>query len=378
MSIGQELLSLTRVVTNASELEPGGFLTIDVIPGSPLAGVDLLGTAQLLPLRVEFKVEKRVPQPDGTTATEDWTGQTVRIPPKPGDTADLGDLLHVAFLLVPPLDFGGGVPPAEYVVTVTLLVKNTDLKRTIQVPVKIPPIRVPSVAVFSSGPRFEPFTDDEPNAILVQTGDLDLPGLDKLLETYNTVLSTLGSVADAVGFLSYVLAPLRLVAAIVGKVPFPPNVAIGQADDWTELPSDTPRFWGNGFDDENTSLLLIGPTNLGMRVFDTTEGSSVWGELSVDLWPVDLQNVIAKDTEVARYVRDELVATLQGFGLPSELPDVPAPPQPLGFGLLIIGNWDPDAFDGFSTERKDALRPMFFYEDDDAVYRDVESSFWIS
>lgn len=377
MSIGEELLSLTRVVTNVGRLEPGDLLTVDVIPGTPLAGADLLGTSQLLPLRVEYKVEKRTPQPDGSTATEDWTGQTVRVPPKPGDAAALGDLLHVSFLLVPPLDFGTNLPPAQYVVTVTLVVKNPSLSRTIEIPVKIPPIRVPSVAIFSSGPRFEPFTDDEPNAILVQTADQDLPGLDKLLETYNTVLSTLGTVADAVGFLSFLLAPLRLVAAIVGKVPFPPNVAIGQADDWTELPSDTPRFWGNGFDDENTSLLLIGPTDLGMRVFDTTEGSSVWGELSADLHPVDLRSVIAQDTEVASYVREELVGTLERLGVPATLPDVPAPPEPLGFGFLIIGDWDPDTFDDFGDDRKDALRPMFFYEGSDAVYRNVESSFWV-
>ncbi|MDQ3913945.1 MAG: hypothetical protein M3323_01250 [Actinomycetota bacterium] len=379
MTIGGELLSLTRVVTNANELKPGGLLTIDVIPGNPVAGADLLGAAQLLPLRVGYSIQRRVPDGMGGTRMEDWTGQTARVPTKPSDDDVIayGDLLHVAFLLVPPLDFGSGVPPAEYVVTVTLFVKGPDLTRTIEIPVKVPPIRIPALAIFSSGPRFEPFTDGEPNAILVQTADLDLPGLEELLDTYNTVLSTLGAVVDAVGFLSFLLAPLKLVTAIVSKVPFPPNVAIGPASDWTELPADSPRIWGNGFDDENNSLLLLGPTDLGMRVFDTTEGSSIFGEEEADLWPVDLQNIVAGDTEVAKYVREELAATLDVFGLPSELPDVDRPADPLGFGFLIIGDWDPDVYDGFTQERKDALKSLFFYSGDDAVHEDVESSFWI-
>lgn len=440
VAVLNEFLQLTRVVSNAGAMEPGQPLSIEIIPplGSASSSIPGLGDLQRV-LRVQFLVEREL---------QNGKWQRVNVPQVPPKPDDLGNLLSVAFSLVPSVTFGPAPAPQRYRVRVGLFIIQGESSGTASLgktaeevakdllsgtiekvggsyekvdekgaitklggetisagreivlgPFEVPPIKLPTVAIISTGPWMEPITDKKNNAyvILIEPGSV-IDNLAQLFDAYNAVLNLIDSLKDILKFCPALLAlqgPLKFITKLLTQMPIPPGVVVGSVGDFNDFVG-TDRFTGDGFDDENISMIMLGSTRSKLMLCDLVGGADVFAnDWWVDLSPLDLVDVLipsrhkegTHEFAYVKYVRESF-RRCAGTALPdleAEYKSFPVPvkdlaPDALGFGLLCIGDWnqeDPGVY-GLNKETMHWVKQKwyFFRYKEKRVNKEIESAYW--
>lgn len=386
--IAGEILALTRVQSNVGSLQPGQAVTVDVIPSMPVVAPGLTTAAGLLPLRVRYEVRK-APFTDADIVT------VGRIPETPSDIAEFGDLLSVAFLLPPSIDFGGTgqASSVAYQIRVTISVASTS--RTVTIPVTVPALRVPAIALHGSAPDLLPWFENSASAYVLMTSPAaEVGSVQEVLKTYNELTRTLetllGFLSIATSVTSAVLAPLRLLTKTLRSTPLPPGFVVGSALDFDAY-AGSDRVAGGGFDNENRSLLLLAPTNLAIELFENPPGIDD-PDYYVRVEPLSLRDIVLEPnpSEKIAFVRKAL-------GVPDNLTsvldkDVPMLSAAVGTLLDTLGmgvTYIPDlGIKGLDTAHHvsdsewkktglhDDLRPWFLMADDEAMADEADGARW--
>lgn len=342
VDLASQIVSMTRVTSDAKGATPGVPVSVSVVPGiasavpsalslsgsigGTLAG-PLTGTLTPLITKVEIVVEYTVKNEDGTAvaASEFSTN-----PPLPASGTHP---LDVEFLLRPPIGEDIRRTPArKYVIQVDVTVrldgneastKNPPLQ-PLKVPVAVPAIGVPAVLVLA---QHSFGTGDYPGDVLcmVRSGS-PLRSLDKVVGALNDLAETLDTLKTILGLAS-VANPFGDVDLILDAFQKAPIVyfAVGGAPDFNEFGGwDTLGF--GGFDDEASSALMLGVTGTRARVWSSEDFSdSDWHEHSTFEVP-DLGTALG-------------LAVPLGFGV---------------FRLDTFGDWDTDAGDSMHDEIESA------------------------
>jgi hypothetical protein len=444
VSLLDEILQLVRVDSNAGQLQPGDHLKIDVLP-SPVP-LPNLGTTQVF--RVQYVVERELESMPDEPEKDRWEEVTIpRLPPAPDD---LGNLLSVAFALVPSVTFGPRSAPQRYRVRVLLMIVESGspntavadvaagvMSGTLKVvegklykkapdgeleevtdevpsyreivvgPLEVPSIPLPTVAIISTGPWLEPTTDGHANdyVIILEPGS-PLDNVAELLDTYNKVLQLIDTVKDMLQFFPALLAlqgTLKIVTRLLAQTPLPPGIVVGDVLDF-DVFTGTARIDGSGFDNENTSMIMLGSTRSVLRLSDLSFGEADLGALNfLPISPVDLMDVLSpkrnddpKQRAIARYVGHSLKGCASALGAEFDLtlPFDPVDrflPKQIGFGVVCVGDWNPDTiaqgsgvYDSIDLDndppdgRQVVINHLYRYHTDPSasVYQDVESAFW--
>ncbi len=272
--LAQQIIDLTRIVTDAPGLQPGKPVNINVLPGfstalpstTTLNGVTLSGnlvgalagtlTGTLtgvlntlvdpITLSVRFTVKRNgVPVAD----TEFSAAPAINV------AGSLTDPFNVAFLLKPPLgEDTQQIDPLHYEidVTVDVAIEGLHATKTITVPVDVPAIPIPALLILGKHANFAPFDgDDAGSALVMVRASSPLRELGTLVRTVNDLMSTLKTLQSVLDLAGDFIDALGTLASVVSKVPTV-FFSIGSC----------PDFDANGidFESEATSLLLIGVT----------------------------------------------------------------------------------------------------------------------
>jgi hypothetical protein len=380
--LAKEIIALSRINTNAASIAPGEMLTIDVFPGTlgNLGSVALAQASSVLAVRVGYALYRGHDQHD---ADHTVTSSSLRVPPKPDgdDEMEWGDFLHVAFKLPSPSITIGGATSDEseagkydLVVTITVSAAGSKIgEREITVPVDVPPISLPALAVLSSGARFKPRSGGYGNAFVLLTptgGGID--AMEQVLSLYNTAAELLEAAEALVDLIAAAIAPIRLLTKILTGAP-EVALVVGGASDFDDIPAATARIFGWNFDDENESLLLIAPTSVGLRLYWDSDYD--WDDGTRLFKPVDFSYLLnPKDDDRAVFARDQLKAIRDE--LLGESPDDPLPTLPSlttlsNWGLVCISDWrGPVPEQLFETYLK--------FHDGDPILHNVQSAHWES
>lgn len=337
----QQIITLTRVASDAKQAKAGVPVTVSVVPGlSPsvpsaqqlsgsfagtLAGT-LSGTLTPLITKVEIVVEYTVTDKAGNPVA---ASQFSTNPPL---LAGQPHPMDVEFLLRPPIGEDIKRTPAiEYVIQVDVTVKldghsastkNPPLK-PIRIPVSVPAVGIPAVLVLA---QHSLGTGDYPGDVLCMVRSASpLRTLDKVVETLNSVANTISTVKDIVGLVG-VANPSEGIDLILNAFQKATIVyfAVGGAPDFNEFGGwDTLGF--GGFDDEASSALMLGVTGTRARVWSSEDfKDSDWHEHST--------------------------FTVPDIGTVNGLP-------PVGFGVYRndnFGDWDTDPGDSMHDEIESA------------------------
>ncbi|MGH9714885.1 MAG: hypothetical protein ACRD5M_16445 [Candidatus Acidiferrales bacterium] len=282
LDIANEISDATRVLSDAPDVRPGKPVHISVAPGfSPtLGGVinlaqtltggaigSLTGsiTGALLVDKVSFSVSYGVFQADGTTPVQ--ATDFHRTPPA---VAGVPDPLDVAFLLKPPVSENTVLtPPIQYhiIVTITVVVEGIPVSKSIDVPVALPALQIPAIAVIGrhamgGGPpaayTIPTYQGDDPNwlAIMVKAAS-PAANLGQVVSTINSLMEAIQDLQSVLDFTGNFFSILKLVADGINKVPLV-FIIVGN---WKDM-SDP-----GGFDEEASSLILLGVRGQQLTIY---------------------------------------------------------------------------------------------------------------
>lgn len=328
--LAQQIIDLTRVVTDAPGAKPGLPVNINVLPGfsttlpgtTTLNGVTLSGTlvgalagtltgtitgvlntlVDPITLSVRFVVKRNGMQ---VADTEFSATPAINV------AGSLTDPFNVAFLLKPPLGEDTTLVPAIHYdidVTIDIAVEGLHANKTITVPVDVPAIPIPALLVLGKHTDFKVFDGDDAGSLLVMVrASSPLRELGTLVSTINQLMSTLQTLQGVLNLAGDFIDALALLAKLVGTVPTV-FFSIGSCPDFDDN--------GINFESEASSLLLIGVAGTQVTLH-SDEGYDQGGI----------------DEETSTFVVDEIM-------LPGNIPS--------GVGVKKIGSfvglkWDTDS-----------------------------------
>jgi len=273
--LANEIVNATRVISDGPLTKPGQLLHVSVVPGfSPVVSATetltggTLGTltGALAVDKVDITISYAVTTADGTTPAD--PGTFARTPPAPMTGSDV---LDVAFLLQPPVGENTlFTAPTQYhvIVTVNVSVEGTPANRVIDIPVSVPALQIPAIAVLgrhamsgnSPSTYAAPMYDgDSPNWLLVMVrAGSPAQNLGQLVSIINDLMETiqtLQTVLDLAGDFSSILG---LVAKAINEVPL------------VFFSTGNVRNLGDcgGFDEEASSLILLGLKDLKVTLYN--------------------------------------------------------------------------------------------------------------
>lgn len=290
--LAKQVLEQTRIVSNGPVLAADEALRVDVIPGggagaqpaNEALSLALGATNPLAALHIDVTYELRR---DGKKLTERTaavtTGEYLQVPTvTSGTTTTAQGLLSVAFLVAPkvrlvkagsPPQIRAGLPVLDHALVVRITVSSPRLQdppptREVEIPFTVATIEVPLPM---------------PPAVCICASDADLNGekylimlppgspssVSQIVQVYNTVLDGLKALESVLLLISSVLKPLELVVSTLAKVPTPYVTTGARVQDFDDF---------NDFDDEMSSVLIVGPTGVGVKFSDTANPGD-WDDL---------------------------------------------------------------------------------------------------
>lgn len=286
--VAREILSATRVVTDAAGASPGKPVNVAVLPGfGPQAPTNfnlsgtLGGTVGGAISGVLSAVVNAVTIQVKYTITSDGAHQppkSVAAPPldKPTDFSALNPL-NVAFLLEPPLsdDTVLGTPITYTIqVDVSVDVEGNTVKTgdpgaipPIKVSVVMPALGIPAVFLLAKHANLKAFDGDDPGQLLVMVrASSPLRDLGTLIATWNALMNTLSTLQDVLGWAAAfgdVTGALGLVVTAVNTIPTV-FLSVGNAHDFGDF---------GDLEGEGSSALLIGVTGTQVTLFNDQDYS---------------------------------------------------------------------------------------------------------
>lgn len=279
--LANEIVNATRVITDAPPTRAGQPVHVSVIPGfSPTVGSisnlantltggtlgSLTGTitGTLAVDKVDISISYSVLNGNVPAQPSDFA----RTPPVPPSGSDV---LDVAFLLKPPIGENTQFTPAadfHIVVTIQATVEGFVAMRTIDIPVRVPALQIPAIAVLGrhsmTGTDINHFAvpaydGDSPNWLLVMVrAGSPAQNLGALVQTINElmeIIQTLQAVLDLTGDFSSVL---KLIAKAINEVPVV-FFALGNVKNLGDF---------GGFDEEASSMILVGLKDLKVTLYN--------------------------------------------------------------------------------------------------------------
>jgi hypothetical protein len=259
--LAQQIVDLTRVVTDTADAQPGKPVQIGVLPGfspglpatstltgslvGPLSGT-LSGVLNTLvdpvTLAVKFSVKK-----DGMpVAATDFQAT-------PAIGVGASDPLSVAFLLKPPVgEDTTSTEPFHYQIEVslTVTVEGVTANKTIAVPIDLPAIEIPALLLLGKHANFAVYDGDDAGSLFVMVrASSPLRDLGTVVATVNRLIGTIRTVQSVLDFGSNFIDALSLAATVIGTIPTV-FFSIGSCDDLDDH--------GISFEDDASSLLLVG------------------------------------------------------------------------------------------------------------------------
>jgi hypothetical protein len=292
--IAREIINATSIVTDAANASPGNPVNVSVIPGlSPQVPTDfnltgtlggtvggaLSGVLNALVNSVKITVKYKVTGgPPGTNF--------VATPPLSADPAT-SDPLNVAFLLKPPI--AEDTTPGDtitYKITVDLTVDveghvvstgppSPPNPPSLEIPVVMPALGIPSVLLLSKHAEFKPYDGDAGQLVVMVKAASPLRELGSVLGTINKLMNTLKTLQDVLGWgasFADFTGALTLAVTAINTVPTV-FFSLGNAHDLGDF---------GGFDDEASSLLLIGIAGTQVTLFSQEDFNQDTGTLAND------------------------------------------------------------------------------------------------
>lgn len=217
--LANEIVNATRVMTDGPLSQPGQLLHVSVIPGfSPVVSATetltggTLGsvTGALAVDKVDIAISYAVKKADGIMDAD--VGTVARTPAAPMTGSDV---LDVAFLLQPPVGENTRFTlPSRYhvIVTVNVSVEGIQATRSIDIPVSVPALQIPAIAVLGrhamtgmgiSNFAVPVYDGDSPNwlLVMVRAGSpaQNLGQLVSIINELMEVIQTLQAVLDFTG-----------------------------------------------------------------------------------------------------------------------------------------------------------------------------------
>jgi hypothetical protein len=292
--IAREIIDATSIVTDAANASPGKPVNISVIPGlSPqvptnfnltgtlggTVGGALSGVLNALVNSVKITVKYKVAGgPPGTNF--------VATPPLSADPA-ISDPLNVAFLLKPPIaedtTLGDTI---TYTITVDLTVNvEGHIIRTgpptppnppsLEIPVVMPALGIPALLLLNKHADFKPYDGDAGQLVVMVKAASPLRELGSALGTINKLMSTVKTLQSVLGWgtsFADFTGALTLAVTAINTVPTV-FFSLGNARDLGDF---------GGFDDEASSLLLIGIAGTQVTLFSQEDFNQDTGTLAND------------------------------------------------------------------------------------------------
>jgi hypothetical protein len=284
-NVAQQLIDLTRVVTDAAGAAPGKPVHIDVLPGfstalpstTTLNGVtfsgNIVGTlagtltgtlsgvlntlVEPIQFSVRFAVRKKKADAmgGGFEAATKGPGQDFIAAPDIGVGADT-DALNLAFLLKPPVgEDTNATEPIHYAidVTISVTVEGLSAMKTITVPVDVPAVQIPALLILGKHAHFKVYEHDEAGSLFVMVrASSPLRDLGTVVATLNRVTGLANTLKSILDFGSIFIDALGEAARLIGSVPTV-YFSVGNAPDLNDN--------GLSFEEMASSLLLIGVHN---------------------------------------------------------------------------------------------------------------------
>jgi hypothetical protein len=273
--IAQQILDLTRVVTDADAAQPGKPVRVSVLPGFSAAptvstnfdNVTLTGTlagtikgtldtfVEAIVFKVSVGVRKDVGDAgQGGTPAEKGVGHDFIATPDVGVNL-AGDPLDIAFFLKPPVGEDTVFnEPARYAIDVTLSVKtellSAPVTKIITVPVAVPAVEIPALVLLGSADGFATYDGDGAASLLVMVkASSALRDLGAVVATLNSLMGLARTLESLLVFGGLFIKALSDAADIISRAPTV-YFSVGNA----------PVLDDNGLDIEGviSSLLLIG------------------------------------------------------------------------------------------------------------------------
>jgi hypothetical protein len=305
-NVAQQLIDLTRVVTDAAGAAPGKPVHVDVLPGfstalpttTTLNGVTLSGSivgtlagtltgtlagvlntlVEPIQFSVTFSVRKGVDEMGGGgMMANKGIGQDYIATPDINVNPNT-DPLNAAFLLKPPVgEDTDATPPIHYAidVTISVMVEGLSASKTLTVPVDVPAVQIPALLLLGKHANFAVYDGDDAGSLFVMVrASSPLRELGTVVATLNRVMGLVGTLKSILDFGSIFIDALGEAAKLIGTVPTV-YFSVGNAPD---LDGD-----GLSFEDEASSLLLIGVHN-GSPVPGGADVPTVSGVTQVTLY----------------------------------------------------------------------------------------------
>jgi hypothetical protein len=270
--IAQQIVNLTRVLTDADQVQAGKPVHIDVLPGfstalpsvTTLKNVTLSGTitggitgtlatlVEPIQFSVRFVVRKDVDDSgQGGVGADKGPGNDFIATPDIGVVAT--DPLNVAFLLKPPV--GEDIvfnSPTKYAIDIIISVSVEGLTaaKTITVPIDMPAIPIPALLLLGKHSNFRIYDGDDAGSLFVMVkASSPLRDLGAVVATLNRITGIAETLRSFLLFGGLFIKALEDAAAIISIAPTV-YFSIGNASVLDD----------NGLDFEGvaSSLLLIG------------------------------------------------------------------------------------------------------------------------
>jgi len=262
--VAQQILDLTRVVSDADAAQPGKLVHVNVLPGfSPVlpTTTTILSVAQVvtgfqdtlvnpITFSVEFDV-KIIDEQGNETEAKKGPGQDFIATPDIGlldnNNNRLPDPLNVAFLFKPPIgEDTVATPPIHYVE----LTGPQGIPATINVPVDVPALQIPALLLLGKHSEFKVYDGDDAGSLFVMVrASSPLRDLGTVVATLNRVTGIAKTLKSLLDFGSLFIDALGDAASIIGLAPTV-YFSVGNASD---VDTDAIDFEGVA-----SSLLLIG------------------------------------------------------------------------------------------------------------------------
>lgn len=367
--IAREILSATRIVTDAANASPGKPVNVSVILGlSPQVptnfNVNLPGTlpgtlgaltsvVSALVNSVKIKVKYTVTKGSAAAPSSEF-----KVTPPLDNPSDFSELnsLNVAFLLKPPIgDDTELVNPIDYKIVVDIFVDVEGSKvhtgpdlppdvpqnpaaigplPSIEIPVAMPALGIPAILFLAANPNLAGGGNSDNKLLVMVRASSPIRDLGTLVATINQLMGTLNTLRDVLGwsiaFEPFTTGPsggppgaLSLALNAINTIPVV-FFSIGNANNLEDL-GDFGELKGVGdFNEKASSSLLIAKTGTQVTLYNSTNftGETLNDEHSV-FTAVD-------------------IAT----GLIDPITNLPIPPTGVGVDQklsFVNVNWDTDA-----------------------------------
>jgi hypothetical protein len=285
--VAREILSATRVVTDAAGASPGKPVNVAVLPGfGPQAptnfnlsgtlggtvGGAISGVLSAVVNAVSIQVKYTI------TSNAGHPPKFVAVPPLDNAT-DFSALnpLNVAFLFEPPLsdDTVLGTPITYTIqVDVSVNVEGNKVKTgdpgailPIKVSVVMPALGIPALFLLSKHANLKAFDGDDPGQLLVMVrASSPLRDLGTVIGTWNALMNTLSTLQSVLGWAAAfgdVTKALGLVVTAVNTIPTV-FLSVGNANDFGDF---------GDLEGKGSSALLIGVTGTQVTLFNDEDFS---------------------------------------------------------------------------------------------------------